>query len=111
MCAIFLPFVVYWGQDVLSRPARRWLVLGMGALIFGLGGYQGAMVFPLVEISRPQLASPATFLGLALLSFMLVPLVSGWARSTVYPSWAPGTTHDCLSMPGVMPLSPCKRAC
>ncbi|MBT9566682.1 MAG: DUF4153 domain-containing protein [Thiobacillus sp.] len=83
LCALFLPFVVYWGQNVLSRTAQQRLLLGVGLLIFGLGAYQGAMVFPLIDASRLQLASPVTFMGLALLSFMLVPLISGWARGTV----------------------------
>lgn len=82
LSALLLPFVAYWGQDVLSRPALRRLLLAAGTLIFGLGAYQGATVFPLLDASRPQLAPAATFLGLGLLGFMLVPLSSGWARGT-----------------------------
>lgn len=77
---LLLPFVAYWGQGVLGRAALRRLLLVAGVLVCGLGAYQGAMVFPLPDAGRPQLAPASAFFGLALLVFMLVPLVSGWAR-------------------------------
>jgi hypothetical protein len=80
LSVLLLPFVVYWGQDVLCKRTLRYLLFAVGGLVFGLGAYQGAMVFPLPDAGRLQLASPSTFLGLALLTFMLVPLTSGWAR-------------------------------
>lgn len=80
LSALLLPFVAYWGQGVLSRTASYRLLLGVGALVFSLGAYQGGMVFPLPDATRPQLAPAAAFFGLSLVSFMLVPLVSGWAR-------------------------------
>ena len=80
LSTLLLPFVAYWGQDVLGRTALRRLLLGAGMLIFGIGAYQGALVFPLPDAGRLQLAPAPAFLGLALLAFMLVPLVSGWAR-------------------------------
>lgn len=80
LCALLLPFIAYWGHDVLSRAALRRLLMGAGALIFCLGAYQGVMVFPLPDTGRLQLAPASAFLGLAMLSFMLVPLTSGWAR-------------------------------
>jgi hypothetical protein len=80
LSTLLLPFVAYWGQGVLSRTASYRLLLGAGTLVFSLGAYQGGMVFPLPDAIRPQLAPAAAFFGLGLLSFMLVPLVSGWAR-------------------------------
>jgi hypothetical protein len=80
LSALLLPFIAYWGQEVLSRAALRRLLLGAGALVFGLGAYQGAMAFPLPDTGRLQLAPASAFLGLALLAFMLVPLTSGWMR-------------------------------
>lgn len=82
LSVLWVPFIAYWGQDVLSRVALRRLLLGAGGLIFGLGAYQGAMVFPLPDAARLQLAPASAFLGLALLAFMLVPLTSGWARGS-----------------------------
>jgi hypothetical protein len=82
LSALLLPFVAYWGQDVLSRRALPRLLLVAAVLVFGLGAYQGAMTFPLPDATRLQLAPGSTFLGLALLVFMLVPLTSGWARGT-----------------------------
>lgn len=82
LSVLLLPFIAYWGQDVLSRVALRRLLLGTGGLLFGLGAYQGAMVFPLPDAGRLQLAPASAFLGLALLAFMLVPLTSGWARGS-----------------------------
>ncbi len=82
LSALLLPFVVYWGIDTLNRRALRRLLLGAGALVFGLGAYQGAMAFSLPDSTRLQLAPTSAFLGLALLVFMLVPLTSGWARGT-----------------------------
>ncbi|MBZ0068294.1 MAG: DUF4153 domain-containing protein [Thiobacillus sp.] len=82
LSALLLPFVAYWGHDTLSRRALRRLLLGAGALVFGLGVYQGAMVFPVPDATRLQLAPASAFLGLALLVFMLIPLTSGWARGT-----------------------------
>ena len=91
LSVILLPFVVYWGQDVLHRSTRRRLLLGVGALVFGLSAYQGAMVYPLLDATRLQLVSAPTFFGLALLVFMCVPLTSGWARGE------PGTIWGCWS--------------
>lgn len=82
LSALLLPFVAYWGHDTVSRRALRRLLLGVGVLVFGLGAYQGAMVFPVPDATRLQLAPASAFLGLALLVFMLVPLTSGWARGT-----------------------------
>lgn len=80
--ALLLPFVVYWGQGTLTRGAMRRL-LGLAVFVFaGIGAYQGWAVFPLADALRPRIASAPTFLGLAMLAFMAVPLVSGWARGT-----------------------------
>jgi MFS family permease len=84
LSALLLPFIAYWGQDVLSRAALRRLLLGAGVLVFGLGAYQGAMVFPMPDAGRLQLAPASAFFGLALLAFMLVPLTSGWARGALH---------------------------
>jgi hypothetical protein len=89
LSALLLPFVVYWSQGLLRRAALRRLVLGTGLLVFGLGAYQGAMVFPLPDAGRVQVAPASTFLGLGLLTFMLIPLTSGWARGLS------GTTLGC----------------
>jgi hypothetical protein len=80
--ALLLPFVAYWGHGVLTRAALRCVLLVAGLLVLGLGAYQGAMAFPQPEAARLLLAPASAFLGLALLVFMLVPLVSGWARGT-----------------------------
>lgn len=80
LSTLLLPFIAYWGQDVLRGAVLRHLLLGAGVLVFGLGAYQGAMVFPLPDAGRTQLAPASAFFGLALLAFMLVPLTSGWAR-------------------------------
>lgn len=82
LSALLLPFVAYWGQGVLHRATLWRLLLAAGALIFGLGAYQGAMAFPLPDTGRVQLVPASAFLGLALLTFMLVPLTSGWARGS-----------------------------
>lgn len=80
LSALLLPFVVYWGQEVLGRKAMRGLLAFMAALVLGLGAYQGMTVFPLPEFDKPRLAGFPTFFGLALVSFMLVPLVSAWGE-------------------------------
>lgn len=80
LSALLLPFVVYWGQDVLGKRAMRGLLVVMGLAVLGLGAYQGMTVFPLPEFDKPRLADFPAFAGLALVSFMLVPLVSAWGK-------------------------------
>ena len=76
--ALLLPFVVYWSHGILSGKPMRRLVGFVGALVLGLGAYQGMTVFPIPDMEKPQLVGFPVFAGLVLLSFMLVPLVSAW---------------------------------
>ncbi|MFP5418111.1 MAG: hypothetical protein ACLGHA_03050 [Gammaproteobacteria bacterium] len=87
LCTLLLPFAAYWSQDVLATSARRKLLLVLAGLVFGLGAYQAATVYPQLEATRLQLAPAPAFFGLALLVFMAVPLASGWARGEPGDTW------------------------
>lgn len=80
LTALLLPFIVYWGQGILSGKPMRRLLLVAGLLMLGLGAYQGMTAFPLPDPEKPQLVGFSVFAGLTLLSFMLVPLVSAWSE-------------------------------
>lgn len=78
LLALLSPFVVYWSQGLLAvRQAKR-LLLVSGLVLLALGAYQGMTLYPLPSMNKVQLVSFPVFIGLALLSFMLVPLVSAW---------------------------------
>ncbi len=82
LSVLLLPFVVYWAHGVLTRNAVVKLLLGMGILTMGLGAYQAATVFPFTDLKKPQLVGFPVFFSLALLSFMVVPLVAAWRKPT-----------------------------
>ncbi len=82
LSVLLLPFVVYWAHGVLARNAVVKLLLAMGILIMGLSAYQAATVFPFTELKKPQLVGFPVFISLALLSFMVVPLVAAWRKPT-----------------------------
>lgn len=76
---LLLPAVVYWSQGLLNGKPLRGLIALVSVLALGLGTYQGMTVFPLPDMNKPQMAGFPLFAGLALLGFMLVPLVSAWS--------------------------------
>lgn len=82
LTVLLLPFVVYWSQGVLARPALRRLLVLSALVLAGIGAWQGASAFPPVGALRPTLAGAPAFLGLAMLVFMAVPLVAGWTRGS-----------------------------
>jgi len=75
---LLLPFVVYWAHGILTRNTLIKLLLVMGILTMGMGAYQAATLFSFTDLKKPQLVDFPVFLGLGLLSFMIVPLVSAW---------------------------------
>ena len=89
LAVLLLPFIVYWAHQVLSRRALVTLLLAMSVLTLGLGAYQTATLFPFADLKKPQLVGFPVFLGLGLLSFMLVPLVSA-CRNHEQPGLALG---------------------
>ncbi len=80
LAVLLLPFIVYWAHNILSRTALLKLLLAMSVLTLGLGAYQAATLFPFTDLKNPQLVGFPVFFGLALVSFMVVPLVSAWTR-------------------------------
>lgn len=80
LTVLLLPFIVHWGQGVLSRAAMHRLLAVSALALMGIGAYQGWAAFPLDGAQRPRIAPPSAFIGLALLAFMSVPLAAGWAR-------------------------------
>lgn len=75
---LLLPFVVYWAHGILTRNTLIKLLLVMGILTMGIGAYQAATLFSFTDLVKPQLVDFPVFLGLGLLGFMVVPLVSAW---------------------------------
>ena len=80
LAVLLLPFIVYWAHNVLSRSALLKLLLAMSVLTLGLGAYQTATLFPFTDLEKPQLVGFPVFFGLALVGFMIVPLVSAWRK-------------------------------
>lgn len=80
LAVLLLPFVVYWAHAILNRRALFGLLLIMGLLTLGVGAYQSATLFPFPNLKKPQLVDFPVFFGLALVSFMMVPLVSAWSK-------------------------------
>lgn len=78
LAVLLLPFMVYWAHQVLSRRALVSLLLAMSVLTLGLGAYQAATLFTFTDMNKPQLVGFPVFFGVALLGFMVVPLVSAW---------------------------------
>ena len=81
LAVLLLPFIVYWAHNVLSRAALLKLLLTMGVMTLSLGAYQAATLFPFTNLKKPELVGFPVFFGLALVGFMIVPLVSAWSKT------------------------------
>ncbi len=80
LVVLLLPFIVYWAHAILSRSALLRLLVALGVLTLALGAYQAATLFPSTDLKKPQLVDFPVFFGIALLGFMLVPLISAWGK-------------------------------
>lgn len=75
---VFGPLIVHLSWGTL-QPRRFWVLLaGSSALLLALGFYQGATHFPVTGAGGPPVLPTAAVIGMALLSFMMPPLVAAW---------------------------------
>lgn len=77
---LLLPLIVYWAHNVLGRATLAKLLLAVGLLVAGLGAYQTATLYPFAGATKPPLVGFPVFVGLTLVGFMVVPLISAWNK-------------------------------
>ncbi|MGB1581223.1 MAG: hypothetical protein ACPHER_06920, partial [Nevskiales bacterium] len=78
---LFMPWVFYWSQDFASKRTMLGLCIGIAGIITGIVSWQVITAFPGDGGQYLRLVGPASFIGLFLVCFMWVPLVTARAQA------------------------------